>query len=263
MFELEKKYVIEPKFLDSRMVNSRMRAVLMDWLVDVHTQYNFSAETLYLCNKLMDRVLLADRHISRTDLQLVGITSLLLAAKYEEVYVPSIRDFSVICDGAFSTTQIRQMECRIMKTVHFDLSSPQPCFFLRRYSKAAKADVKLHALAKYIMELSVIDYNVVDLLPSQIAAGSLAVALMILQKKPLAGVWKKTLEHYSRYSLAQVRPLALKMAQGLARAHEEPTKLKAISNKYAKTKGLLKISKSEDLKVEKWKERVLKDLQTD
>lgn len=261
VFELEMKYVIPPKFLEGRQINSRMRAVLLDWLIEVHDQYNFTAETLYLCSKLLDRYLKTSKYVTRQDLQLVGVTSLYLAAKYEEVYTPAMKDFAVICDNAFKVADISKMESDMLKTLSFDLACPQPCFFLRRFSKAAHADVKLHALAKYIMELSIVDYSVADLFPSEVAAASLALALMIMEKRPLVSIWSTTLEHYSRRNVATLRPTVLRMAHVLGRAHEEPTKLQAVKKKYSRAKAFLRISKSEDLNLDNWKERVISELQ--
>jgi len=121
--------------------------------------------------------------------------------------------------------------------------------------------VRLHSLAKYVMELSVIDYNVVDLMPSAIAAASLALALMILNSDgSLHSLWNRTLEHYSSYTVETLRPIALKMAMVLANAHDENSKLKAVKLKYAKAKTFYRTSRLDELNLENWKERVMSEL---
>ncbi|CAG7723817.1 unnamed protein product [Allacma fusca] len=262
MISLEKKYPVSPNFLSVGRVNTRMRAVLMDWLVQVHYQYNFAPETLYLCNKIMDRFLTVDTEVSKTNFQLVGVTALLLACKYEEVYVPPIREFVRLSDQAFTTAQMREMEMRILIKLKFDLSSPQPSFFLRRFSRAAKSDLRLHSLAKYIMELSVIDFSLVDLMPSFLAASSLALAIMILRNMTLLAAWNKTMEYYSTYSVDTIRPGVIKMASALARAHDDSQlRLKAIREKYASTRRNCRVSRLPELNLENWKERILKELE--
>jgi len=78
-----------------------------------------------------------ERSVTRKQLQLVGVTSLYLAAKYEEVCTPTVLDFSAVSDNAFSTSDVRDMERAILNSLEFDLSAPPAIFFLRRFSKAA------------------------------------------------------------------------------------------------------------------------------
>lgn len=70
-------------------VNERMRAILVDWLIDVHTKFDLSLETLYLTINIIDRFL-AIRNVPRRELQLVGISAMLIASKYEEIWPPEV-----------------------------------------------------------------------------------------------------------------------------------------------------------------------------
>ena len=65
-------------------VNARHRTILVDWLVDAHRVFRLLPETLYLCINLLDRYL-SRVEVDRSSLQLVGISCLLIATKYEEV----------------------------------------------------------------------------------------------------------------------------------------------------------------------------------
>jgi len=76
--------------------------------------------------------------VTRNQLQLVGVTALYVAAKYEEVCTPTMQDFSAVSDNAFSTNDVSNMEVQMLKALSYDLAAPQPVFFLRRFSKAAK-----------------------------------------------------------------------------------------------------------------------------
>ena len=79
--------------------------------------------------------------VDRKKLQLVGVTSMLIASKYEEMYAPEIGDFEYITDHAYTSTEIRRMECLILKTLNFNLGRPLPLHFLRRNSKAGEASL--------------------------------------------------------------------------------------------------------------------------
>ena len=72
------------------------------------------------------------------------------------------------------------MEMKILRVLNFSLGHPLPLHFLRRASKVGEVDVEQHTLAKYLMELSMLDYDMVHFAPSQIAAGAFCLALKIL-----------------------------------------------------------------------------------
>ena len=90
-------------------INEKMRGILIDWLIEVHLKFKLRQETLYLCFQLIDRFL-ENTNVQRQKLQLVGVTGLMLASKYEEIYPPEVRDYVYICDNAYSREEILQME---------------------------------------------------------------------------------------------------------------------------------------------------------
>lgn len=77
-------------YIDSQPeINESMRAILVDWLIDVHRKFELSPETLYLTINIVDRFL-AIKIVSRRELQLVGISAMLMASKYEEIWPPEV-----------------------------------------------------------------------------------------------------------------------------------------------------------------------------
>ena len=89
-------------------INEAMRCILVDWLIEVHYKFKLFPETLYLTVNILDRFLTETPEIvTKRDLQLVGVTSLLVSAKYEEMYVPELRDLTYICDGAYTEAKVR------------------------------------------------------------------------------------------------------------------------------------------------------------
>jgi len=89
-------------------------------------------------------------NVLKTQLQLVGVASMWIASKYEEMYAPEVADFVYITDNAYSKTEIRQMECQILKTLDFELGRPLPLHFLRRNSKAGEV-CRLQCLVLLVM----------------------------------------------------------------------------------------------------------------
>ena len=89
-------------------INENMRCILVDWLIEVHYKFKLFPETLYLTANILDRFLSkTEESVVKRDLQLVGVTALLISAKYEEMYVPELRDLTYICDGAYTEAKVR------------------------------------------------------------------------------------------------------------------------------------------------------------
>ncbi len=98
---------VRPVYMeDQQYINERMRSILVDWLVEVHLKFKLVPETLYLTVNIIDRYL-SKTEVSRPKLQLVGVTALLIASKYEEIYPPELRDLVYICDRAYSKLEVR------------------------------------------------------------------------------------------------------------------------------------------------------------
>lgn len=106
-----------------------MRAILVDWIIEVHWKYKLNAETLFITINLIDRYL-ERTPTKRDELQLVGITAMLIASKNEDYKPPSVEDFSYITDNAYTPNQILQMEHKILTAVNFELNCVSPYIFL-------------------------------------------------------------------------------------------------------------------------------------
>lgn len=95
---IQGNYSVLPSYMTQQAdINERMRSILVDWLVDVHLKFKLRTETLFLTVHVIDRYL-AKEQTTRNKLQLVGCTAMLVAAKYEEIYAPEVRDFVYISD---------------------------------------------------------------------------------------------------------------------------------------------------------------------
>ncbi|XP_023298945.2 G2/mitotic-specific cyclin-B isoform X1 [Lucilia cuprina] len=241
LFKLEAEQPVHKNHLEGQAeVYAKMRAVLIDWINEVHTQFHLVAETFQLAVAIIDRYLQTVKDTKRSHLQLVGVTALFIAAKYEELFPPAIADFIYITDDTYTGKQIRQMELQIFKALGCNLSRPLPIHFLRRFSKAADAEDNHHAMSKYFLELAMIEYDMSHYKPSEIAAASLFLSLNLLKENSnmSSGLsnkhWNSTLEWYSRYSPEHLRPIAKKIASVARNAPH--AKLKAVYTKYQASK---------------------------
>ncbi|XP_074425550.1 G2/mitotic-specific cyclin-B1 isoform X1 [Larus michahellis] len=240
--DLEENKPVRPKYLDGREINGNMRAMLIDWLVQVQVKFKFHQETLYMAVGIID-CFLQDNPISKKTLQLVGITAMFIASKYEEVFPPPIGDFAYITDCTCTTSQICQMEKKILQALDFGLGRPVPPHFLRRISKITEADLKQHTLAKYLMELSIVDYDMVHFPPSKTASAASCLALKLLN----GCGWTPILQHCTSYTEHDLLPVMQHIAKNVILVNEGATKQTAIKTKYASIKNG-KISATEHLK---------------
>lgn len=160
----------------------RMRGILTDWIVTVHKTCRMLPETLFITINLIDRFLSA-RAVIVTKLQLVGITCLLIAAKYEEICAPSIKNLVYLCQDSCTEKDIQDAEKYILKTINWDLSYPTPITFLRRISKADGFDAQSRTLAKYLVEIYCLEWRMISHPPSVIAAAGMWLARLILDRE--------------------------------------------------------------------------------
>eukprot|EP01088_Endostelium_zonatum_P011897 TRINITY_DN26050_c0_g1_i2.p1 TRINITY_DN26050_c0_g1~~TRINITY_DN26050_c0_g1_i2.p1 ORF type:complete len:445 (+),score=108.18 TRINITY_DN26050_c0_g1_i2:125-1459(+) len=175
-----------------------MRGILADWLVEVSEEYHLASETLFLTVTFVDRFLTRVK-VERTQFQLVGITAMLLASKFEEVTPPSINDFVVVSADTYKKADIVDMEILMLNALSFQLVSATPKAFVRRYLKAAFADMLLAFLVNYLIELTLAEYwYSISVLPSTVAAAAVCLGLMILGREP----WTPCLEHHTGYGFA-------------------------------------------------------------
>ena len=170
-----------------------MRGLLTDWLIEVHHKFRLLPETLFLAVNLVDRFLSA-RVVSLAKLQLVGLTCLFIAAKYEEVICPTVSNFLFMADGGYTDEEILSAEKYVLTTLEFDLSYPNPMHFLRRVSKAEGYDIQTRTLAKYLMEMSCVDYRFLGYTPSHLAAAGVWLARLILERSEWVSLDDMSLE---------------------------------------------------------------------
>ncbi|KAI8428327.1 hypothetical protein MSG28_002521 [Choristoneura fumiferana] len=220
----------------SRMkgITSWMRALLVDWMVEVQESFELNHETLYLAVKLVDLFLTKSsqtqperEHLTKEELQLLGASALFIASKFDERIPPLVDDFLYICDGAYSLSQLLKMEITILRTVNFDLGIPLSYRFLRRYARCARLSMPTLTLARFILEQCLLDYALVAHSDSKMAAAALYIAL----RMKALGSWTPTLQYYTGYTLEEILPIALEQNASL---HKKPkSAISTVRNKYS------------------------------
>ena len=177
LYANEEKYLPEHNYMAKQKdINHRMRAILIDWLIDVHLKYKMVPQTMYIAVNLIDRFL-SMNETTRVKLQLVGVTSMFIASKYEEIYPPELKDFVYITDNAYVKSEVLEMESKMLGSLNFDITFPTQWSFLQIFRKKLDLDQKTFNYAWFLMELSLINYKMLKFKMSQIAASAIYIAI--------------------------------------------------------------------------------------
>ncbi|XP_058226812.1 cyclin-A2-3-like isoform X2 [Rhododendron vialii] len=219
-----------------RDITQSMRGILIDWLVEVSEEYKLAADTLYLTVHFID-LFLSQNYIERQRLQLLGITCMLIASKYEEICAPRVEEFCFITDNTYNREEVLKMESQVLNYLAFQLSSPTAKSFLRRFLRAAQASYKtpsleLEFLANYLAELTLVEYEFLKFIPSIIAASAVFLARWTLDQS--SHPWNATLEHYTNYKASDLKT-AVQALQCL-QLNTDGCPLNAIRSKYKQDK---------------------------
>ncbi|XP_042187725.1 G2/mitotic-specific cyclin-B1-like isoform X2 [Callorhinchus milii] len=152
--QLEAEQPVRPKYLEGKEITGNMRAILIDWLVQVQMKFRLLQETMYLTVAIIDRYL--------------------------------------------------------------QVSSEQ------------------HTLAKYLMELTIVDYEMVHYPPSKIAAAAFCLAQKVLN----SGDWNDVLQHYMAYKEDELVSVMQHMAKNIVKVNQGLTKHVTVKNKYTSSKQM-------------------------
>ncbi|KAF7010418.1 hypothetical protein CFC21_024835 [Triticum aestivum] len=208
--ENEKMSCVRPDYMSSQEdINEKMRAILIDWLIEVHYKFELMDETLFLTVNIIDRYL-EKQVVPRKKLQLVGVTAMLLACKYEEVSVPVVEDLVLISDRAYTKGQILEMEKSVLNTLEYNMSVPTQYVFMRRFLKAADSDKQLQLVSFFMLELCLVEYQMLKYCPSLLAAAAVYTAHCAINR---CWQWTKICETHSRYTRDQLIECSKMMVQ--------------------------------------------------
>lgn len=227
MRELEIKYAVDPNYMSQqKYVEPKMRAILVDWMTEVLARFRQLQETLYLAVTIMDRFM-ARNQISRQRMQLVGVASMLLASKYEETYNIAVGDLMKMADMEFSREKILEMEEAMLVDLDYSFSNPLSLNFLRRFTRAARADAYVHNVAKFMLELGLGASEMLAHMPSMQAAAAIYLGMRVMNG---TDSWNQTMEHYTGYTRAEIEPCVRDMYNVFKAS--ETAKQRAVRRKY-------------------------------
>ena len=168
---------------DIKSINERHRGVVVEWLSYINHYFNQSNETLFMCINIMDRYI-SKKKISLDIYQLVGISSYLIASKYEDTDIPSIDELIYISKNIYTHNDIVSMEKEILVALNFDIFSVSSYqFYSYFYFISSINNKKLFHLGHLILEICLLNIDIMAYNQSLLAIGALLVAKKCLQIK--------------------------------------------------------------------------------
>ena len=168
----ERESTIKPKFgymANQPEINEIMRAILIDWIIDVHLRFNLRQDTLFMTIWLIDTYL-SFALVQRDKLQLLGITCLLISGKAHEIYYPQHNKLLEMTDNAYIKEEMLTMENEILKKLNFFIVCPNPIDFYNILSKMFNFGKKQYYLGNYFIEAALINYPILKYSSSVIAS---------------------------------------------------------------------------------------------
>ncbi|KAL0330279.1 UNVERIFIED_CONTAM: Cyclin-A2-1 [Sesamum radiatum] len=221
-------------------ITQGMRGILIDWLVEVSEEYRLVPDTLYLTVNLIDRFL-SENYIEKQKLQLLGVTCMLIASKYEEICAPRVEEFCFITDNTYTKEEdmfklFTVLICGDMAGGENGKSHSELFGFSIVCSHHKEVpqvpSVELEFLANYLAELTLIEYSFLKFLPSLVAASAVFLARWTLDQSEHP--WNPTLEHYTRYKTSDLKTAVLQLQD--LQLNTSRCVLNAIREKYKQPK---------------------------
>lgn len=209
-----------PKIFEKQnQINEQYRSILIDWICHVHYKFSLLPETLFLTINILDSYT-SLVHFNITEYQLVAITSMLIASKYEEYYAPEIKDFIYVTKGIYTKEQIIKMEYSIMCTLNFDILFSSGIKFLEFFSfynsehcQNENTNKKIFHLAQFILEISLMNVSIMKYTASMRASSSLYMSRKILKNEieDKDNIWSHELHLRTGYNEADLKPCVREM----------------------------------------------------
>jgi hypothetical protein len=228
-------------------INVKMRAILFDWISQVHTGVNAPValdgapdpqDMLFRTLSHVDAYL-SRKVVQRAELQLAGVACTLAAAgldasnNMEDAELATWLAF--VTDGACTAEEVRSTAREVHRVLGFSLHQPTVYTFLRRYLRRTGWTEESFSLANYLIELAAIDSTFLAYRPQAVAASAAVLSRQYLAQ----GIsvrhipcWKAKLLRCAHVDLHQeLAPCTAAMARLHVAEHGRPNKF--VNKKYA------------------------------
>ena len=212
-------------------INDKMRAILVDWLIDVHFRFDMKKKTLFNCIYIID-AFLSKNLIDRKYLQLLGMAALLISCKETEIMYPSLNSFLALSDFSYSLQELTNMERFVMKILDFDILAPTAEEFYAINAEYFKFGEKQRFFGEYFLDASLIDYNLLKYNQSTIAVACGYIVMKFFNLNGVHSLLKNTGDNIKQIDVKNCARDLCFLVKNLSNSSLKATKNKYMSDKY-------------------------------
>ena len=165
-------------------INTKMRAILIDWIIEINFHCNFNQKTLFNTIYIIDAYL-SKNNIETKYFQLLGLASLVISCKENEIVYPDLNTFLHMTNDAYKIYQLINMENKIIKSLNYDFLTPTSDEFFDLFAEYYYFTDKQIFSGNYFLEASLLDSNLIKYKPSTIG---IACCYIVMKYFNLIGI---------------------------------------------------------------------------
>ena len=225
-------------------MTTHSRSMLVCRMISLHYKFQLLPETLSLAVNILDRVLTKRSVVMENELELIGVTCLLISSKfhdtYQELQHQKLVDYlmkgkmchkfhTVKKEVTHTEKDVVKMEQDILTRVDYRISVPTAYTFLYMFLDATGglANQDIIQDASFILDSTLVIYHLLEYLPSEIACGCILIARMANGSAP----WSEDFATYTTYSKEDVMPIAFSILSTISQM-KDTLDLRWIGAKY-------------------------------
>ncbi|XP_060084118.1 cyclin-F-like [Ylistrum balloti] len=240
---------VQSCFKTSHELTPSMRYILVDWLVEVAGMKDFSSQTLHVAVSVVDRYLKVHK-TTRSKLQLLGVAAMVLCSRFLGKDIITIREAAWLTDNTYKYEDVVRMMGEITATLRGKIRVANSFDFVELFSLLARLDRKSSFLAEYICELCLLQAEMGQYKPTEIAAASVLLARILTR---LDDPWPKRLVQFTGFTIEDISRCAFHVhekcfLEGSVVDHRDVT-LQAVKLRYS-DKKFLEVSEMEIMSYE-------------
>ena len=176
-------------------IKASMRCILIDWIISLQDKFYINKRTVFLTINLIDRYL-SQNLILKTKFQLLGVTALFIAMKYEEMYMKNINEFVNLTAQAFDKSEILEMECILIDLVDFNLDLPLSIDFFGVLSSVYEFNEKEYKFGNFLLEAFLLDIESCKYKQSEIGLATCYIILGLRHMENINPKWENNFVKY-------------------------------------------------------------------
>ena len=185
-------------FKNQNKISFQQRIDCIIFMNQINHFFSSLQETHFLCINILDRFICNYPNIEIKDLNSICCSTMLIANKFEEVYIPLLSDFTKVTNSEVKEEEILKWEYKILTSLNFEILTVSPIFFLERTHFFSQDDNKeVFYLSELLLEILFYDVNFMKFKISLRANSVYFISRKIIYNND---IWNNKLKLFSGYN---------------------------------------------------------------